>query len=227
MRSPQGFMSATPVIKNLIIINAIMFIFSILQPQLAAWLTLYIPGMQQYTGSGPHFEPYQIVTHMFMHANFMHILFNMFALWMVGSAVEQYWGPKKFLGYYLICGLIAGAAQIIWMSYQFNSAIQGASAAELSNLQLDPRGVLGASGAIAGVMMGFAMMFPNEKFFIIPIPFPIKAKYLVVIYLAFDIFGGIAGGDGIAHFAHAGGAIFGFLVCAYWKYRGSLYSHRI
>jgi len=144
------------------------------------------------------FRPYQLVTHMFAHAGFMHILFNMYALWMFGSVLERVWGAKKFLIFYLVCGLAAGVAQMFAMD------INGSA--------------IGASGAIMGLLAAFAYLFPDTKFYILPFPFPIKAKYMVAIFAAIDLFGGLHPGaaDNIAHFAHLGGLVMGFILVIIW-----------
>jgi membrane associated rhomboid family serine protease len=132
---------------------------------------------------------------MFAHANFLHILFNMYALWLFGSMLERTWGPAKFLIFYLVCGLGAAVTQLLF--------VPGGAA-------------LGASGAVMGLMAAFAYTYPNMEFFIIPFPFAIKAKWLVVGYAAIDLFGGISGSGGIAHFAHLGGLVTGFILMIFW-----------
>ena len=188
--------SRTPVVLNLIIINAIVFLAQQVFDQTngeAAWLTnrlaLWGPG----TGL---FSPYQLVTHMFTHANFFHILFNMYALWIFGAVLERSWGPVKFLVFYLACGLGAALAQIF----------------------LQPVGAaVGASGAVMGLLAGFAYSYPNVQFYILPIPFPLKAKYLAAIYLLIDLFGGFSGSnDGVAHWAHLGGFVMGLILMIIW-----------
>jgi membrane associated rhomboid family serine protease len=145
------------------------------------------------------FEPYQLVTHMFAHApnNFFHILFNMYALWMFGNVLERVWGPKRFLVFYLVCGLAAGVAQML-----------------LTNGY-----AVGASGAIMGLLAAFAYLFPNTEFFIFPFPFPVKAKYMTAIFVAIDLFGGLHPGtpDNVAHFAHLGGLAMGFILVIIWN----------
>jgi membrane associated rhomboid family serine protease len=189
------------VVLNLIIINALVWIAQILLDK--TWgLTDKIALFPYNSGL---FKPYQLVTHMFAHASydgrggivFFHILFNMYALWMFGSVLERVWGPKRFLIFYLSCGLVAGLAQLL-----------------LSN-----EAAVGASGAIMGLLAAFAYLFPNTEFFILPIPFPIKAKYMVIIYAAIDLFGGIRPGkaDNIAHFAHLGGMVMGFILVIFWN----------
>ena len=198
--------SSTPVVLNLIIINAIVFVAQLVFDKTGldvtgsnglGWLTSRLGLWGIGTGL---FEPYQLVTHMFAHGGFFHILFNMYALWLFGSALERLWGPKKFLIFYLVCGLAAGVTELL----------------------LVPQGIaIGASGAIMGLLGAFAYTFPNIQFYILPIPFPIKAKYLAIIYAAFDLFGQFSGfGGNVAHFAHLGGLAMGLILCIIWKKSG-------
>ncbi|MEO8861203.1 MAG: rhomboid family intramembrane serine protease [Ginsengibacter sp.] len=183
----------TPVVLNLIIINAIVFV-----AQLVFDSTLGLTNiLALYPYNSGLFEPYQLVTHMFAHGGFLHIFFNMYALWIFGTTLERVWGPKKFLIFYLVCGLAAGLTQMFFVT-------TGAA--------------IGASGAIMGLLGAFAYTFPNTEFFILPIPFPIKAKYMAAIYAAIDLFGGFSGGsDNIAHFAHLGGLAMGLILVIIWN----------
>lgn len=182
-----------PVVLNLIIINAIVFLAQLVFD--GTWPLTNTIALYPY-GSG-YFEPYQLVTHMFAHGGWMHIIFNMYALWLFGSVLERIWGPKKFLIFYLVCGLAAGLTQMFFVS-------TGAA--------------IGASGAIMGLLAGFAYTFPNTEFYIIPIPFPIKAKWMAAIYACIDLFGGFSGGgDNIAHFAHLGGLVMGLILVIVWN----------
>ena len=162
---------------------------------------------------------------MFLHGGFAHLFFNMFALWMFGGVIERVWGSKKFLFYYIVCGLGAGFTQELVQyadymiqdipSYQYVNAggIQMTTEAYI-NLWT----TIGASGAVYGILLAFGMIFPNERLFIIPFPFPIKAKWLVVGYVAIELFSAMSGpGDGVAHMAHLGGMLFGFLLIRYWQ----------
>ena len=189
--------SATPVVLNLIIINVIVFVAQLAFDKTGgetAWLTDKLALYSYDTGL---FKPYQLVTHMFAHGGFFHILFNMYALWLFGAVLEKTWGPKRFLIFYLICGLAAGLTQMFLVT-------QGAA--------------IGASGAVMGLLAAFAYTFPNVEFYILPFPFPIKAKYLAAVYAAFDIFGGFSGGgDHVAHFAHLGGLAMGFILAILWN----------
>ncbi|NQW37553.1 MAG: rhomboid family intramembrane serine protease [Flavobacteriales bacterium] len=186
-----------PAIKNLIIINAIFYVatyYILPDLRLDYILALYYP-------TSPYFHYYQIVTHMFMHANFMHILFNMYALYAFGSPLEQMWGSKKFLFFYFSAGL--GAAAIHTLSnYLF----------QVYNIP-----AVGASGAIYGVLVAFGMTFPNAKLALIFFPVPIAAKYFIPVLILSDIYFGFSGGDNTAHFAHIGGALIGLVIMLYWN----------
>ena len=181
-----------PIVLNLIIINVIVFIA---QYALDSSLNLTM-RFALYPYNSGYFKPYQLVTHMFLHGGFFHILFNMWALWLFGSVLEKVWGPKKFLIFYLVCGLAAGLAETFLVS--------GGPA-------------IGASGAIMGLLGAFAYTFPNTQFYMIPFPFPIKAKYMAAIFAAFDLFGGFAGSDNVAHFAHLGGLAMGLILVIIWN----------
>jgi Uncharacterized membrane protein (homolog of Drosophila rhomboid) len=193
-RYGNSMQRTTPVVLNLIIINALAYVAQMVLDKTMGFTNM----LALYPYDSGLFEPYQLVTHMFAHdpTNFFHILFNMYALWMFGSVLERVWGPKRFLIFYLVCGLAAGVAQML----------VGTAA-------------IGASGAIMGLLAAFAYLFPNTEFFILPFPFPIKAKYMVAIYAAIDLFGGLHPGaaDNIAHFAHLGGMVMGFILVIIWN----------
>lgn len=225
-----------PIIKNLIIINALVFLAQVVldsQYHVTERLALYPIDT-------PDFMPYQIATHMFAHSPQMifHILFNMLTLWMFGRILENYWGGKRFLFFYLVSGVGAAACHLLVQHLQFDRALMNElyeaylrdDQATLNNLSsradfLAP--AVGASGAIMGVMAAFAYTFPNTELFIMFIPFPVKAKWAVIGLACIDLFGGVSGvgGDNIAHFAHLGGALTGFLLVLYWNKtnRQSLY----
>lgn len=261
-------MNITPTVKQLLIINIILFIGTMLVPATEVYLALF-------PVDSIHFKIWQLVTHMFMHGSFSHIFFNMFALYSFGSALEHFWGPKKFLFFYFSCGLGAALLQLGVNHYQLQGILTGAADLNLSDATLkqilnatisdeygrlspylfqeDIRAILvnsgklqllnednfmvlfraaqasqvpmvGASGAIYGLLVAFAFMFPNAELAVMFIPVPIKAKYFVPIFmLLFDGFFGILGGSllginsGVAHFAHIGGAVIGFLMMWYWK----------
>ena len=183
----------TPVVLNLIIINAIVFVAQMVFDSTFGLTNI----LALYSYNSGLFEPYQLVTHMFAHGGFLHILFNMYALWLFGTVLERVWGPKKFLIFYLVCGLAAGLTEMFMVT--------GGAA-------------IGASGAIMGLLAAFAYTFPNTQFYILPFPFPIKAKYMAAIYAAIDLFGGFSGStDNIAHFAHLGGLVMGFILVIIWN----------
>jgi membrane associated rhomboid family serine protease len=187
-----------PIVKNLIIINVLVFLAQlVLDRQI-----LLTPRIGLWPVDFPLFRPYQIVTHMFSHGSFTHILFNMFALWMFGKILENVWGPKRFLFFYLACGIGAAAFHLLIQFLMGGGSL-----------------TIGASGAVMGVMVGFAYLFPNTEMFILFLPFPIKAKWVAIAYVAIDLFSGIANvaGDNIAHFAHLGGAITGFILVLIWN----------
>jgi len=214
-----GLPSLPPVVKTLVIVNAIVYFAQLSIPSLTEW------GALHYWKS-PLFKPHQIITHMFMHdpQNFLHILFNMLVLWMFGSTLEQYWGAKRFVNFYLICGIGAAITQMVMIPFEARQAINQAvgSTADvpadlLSNYVTqftDEYSMIGASGAIMGLMAAFAWLFPNTEFFVFLIPIPIKAKYLIPVYVLFDLFGGFNrhAGDNVGHFAHLGGALVGLLI---------------
>ncbi len=211
----------TPIVLNLIIINTIAYV-----AQLA------------FAGSGNdnaindlfalhHFksdvyQPYQLVTHMFMHGSFFHLLFNMFGLWMFGALMEKLWGHKRFLIFYLICGLVAGVAQMgsyAYSNWGYDHNFMSQENIELYQNMLSMNATVGASGAIMGVLAAYAFTFPNTQLYIFPIPFPIKTKWALTALIAFDIFGGVTNSpsDNVAHFAHVGGAIAGLIIVIFWN----------
>ena len=213
------------ITKNLLIINALMFL-ALLVFQMKGINLNDVLGLHFFMASDFHL--YQLVTYMFMHANFEHIFFNMFALWMFGCVVESVWGPKKFLFYYISCGIGAGIIQEIvqFVSFYFmaTSQIPGAGFGDLWQIAQNSSAVLnawttvGASGAIYAILLAFGMIFPEERIFIFPLPIPIKAKWFVGIYAAIELFSALATpGDSVAHFAHLGGMLFGFLMIRYWR----------
>ena len=179
----------------------------------------------------PDFRPYQLVTYMFMHGGFTHILFNMYAVWVFGSILERVWGSSRFLLFYIVTGVGAGLVQelVQYLYYSMNLAQYAqvnmgggliVPMAEYLNLWT----TVGASGAVYGILLAFAMTFPNEQLFMIPFPFPIKAKYFVMIFGALELFTGLSNnvGDNVAHFAHLGGMIFGIVLILYWRKKGKI-----
>jgi membrane associated rhomboid family serine protease len=227
---PESF---PPVVKNLIIINVLVWVaqLSLSQYNITELFSLYpiIPSqlhdiIVKQAGDAPQFEPYQIATHMFSHSPglFIHILFNMLALWMFGRILENFWGPKRFLLFYFACGVGAALCHLAiqyFRSEQLLQAVLSDNMAAFEKYQGALAPALGASGAIMGIFAAFAYLFPNTTLFIMPIPFPIKAKWAVLALAAIDLFGGIANfsGDNVAHFAHLGGAITGFIIVLIWN----------
>jgi len=238
-------MQITTVVKQLLIINIIFFVGSMAVPHASEYLALYFFKNEQ-------FGFWQLLTHMFMHGNILHIAFNMFALYSFGSTLEHFWGGKKFLFFYISCGLGAAVLHSAVNYFLYERGLShlqeiglGSQAADflatgnLSFSGVRPAGLdenvlkdmfqayngsaVGASGAIYGLLVAFAFMFPNTPLFLMFIPIPIKAKFFVPAILLYDLFAGVKGGgifggsDGIAHFAHLGGAILGFLMMWYWK----------
>jgi membrane associated rhomboid family serine protease len=226
-----------PVIKNLIIINVLVYVAqNLLEKQYAItekfMLWPIIPEQlrkilvdQGVLSKVDKFKPYQIATHMFSHSpmpNIYHILFNMFALWMFGRVLENVWGQKRFLFFYLACGVGAATLHLgmqYFRSEQLLQAILANDEAGVMKLQGAIAPALGASGAIMGVMAAFAYLFPNTKLYIMFLPIPIKAKWAIIGFAALDLFGGVANisGDNLAHFAHLGGALTGFIIVLIWN----------
>lgn len=208
--------------KNLLVVNVLAFIATFVLERSGIDLTRML-GLHFFLAS--EFHIYQFITYMFLHGGFTHILFNMFALWMFGSVIERVWGPKKFLFYYICCGVGAGFTQelVQYITYSMEgiAAYQYVNAGGVqmtTDAYINLWTTIGASGAVYGILLAFGMIFPNERLFIIPFPFPIKAKWLIVGYIAIELFSAMSGpGDGVAHMAHLGGMLFGFLLIRYWQ----------
>jgi len=211
-----------PIVFNLIIINALVYVA---QKLIGDKVT---DAIALYPINSEFFKPYQVITHMFAHSpsSFFHIIFNMLALWMFGSVLEKYWGPKRFLIFYLLSGLGAAALHL-GMAYLKDPGAgymtQAMYDQYISTREYIPKyflgGAVGASGAIMGILAAFGYLFPNTPMYMMFIPVPIKAKIAVPIMVLIDLFGGFASisGDTIAHFAHLGGAITGFIIVLYWN----------
>jgi len=230
----------TTAIKHLIIINVILFVVpQLLQLDLTNMLALHFPKNE-------HFGFWQYITHMFMHGSFGHILFNMYGLWAFGTPLEQMWGKKKFIFFYFSAGLGAGIIYSLVNYYQFNSVYDqllgfGLSGSNIQNIldigsYNDPRIALsnesmmkfyslyhtpavGASGAVYGVLVAFGLYFKDAKLALIFFPVPIAAKYFIPVMILGDLFFGMTkySVGNIAHFAHIGGALIGFIIAWYWK----------
>jgi membrane associated rhomboid family serine protease len=217
---PGRFQVLPVVIKNLIIINALVWLAQItVGRDLISIEDLF--ALHHF--SSPYYHFWQFITYMFLHSSesFFHILFNMFALWMFGSTLENLWGPARFLAFYIVCGLGAGITQALALTYdisQYNAAY------ELGQISVDQLYMLinvptlGASGAVMGIFAAFAYTFPNSQMIILPIPFPIKAKWALLGLAVLDIVGGLSSeSTGIAHFAHLGGAAVGIVIVLIWN----------
>lgn len=213
-----------PIVKNLIFINVLFFLATeFLFRDIGEF------GLQGVFGLWPvnheNFKPYQVFTHMFTHAGIGHIFFNMFSLWMFGRMLENIWGPKKFLLFYLICGIGAAVAHMSVAYFQYKPILEALEFAKatgqteyVEHLQTFQGYAVGASGAVMGVMVAFAYLFPNTELMLLFPPIPIKAKWLILIMIAFDLFGGLGQtSDGVAHWAHLGGAAMGFLLVYIWN----------
>ncbi len=213
------------ITKNLLILNVIAYLaMLVLKSSMGVDLNDLL-GLHFFMASD--FKIYQLVTYLFMHAGFTHIFFNMFALWMFGVVVERVWGPKKFLFYYISCGIGAGLmqemAQFVSIYMDFNaqhplSIGQAIDVMRANAMALNGLTTVGASGAVYAILLAFGMIFPENKIFIFPFPVPIKAKYFVIIYAAIELYMAMSQqGDNVAHLAHLGGMLFGFIMIRYWQ----------
>jgi membrane associated rhomboid family serine protease len=210
------------VTKNLIIINVLVFFGTLVAQRYGIDLTNYL-GLHFFLASD--FNPAQLITYMFMHGGFSHIFFNMFAVFMFGTVLERTWGPKRFLFYYIACGIGAGLIQegVQYIKYivdysHYSQVDIGTGIIPMGEF-LNMLTTVGASGAVYAILLAFGMLFPNNQLFIFPLPFPIKAKFFVIGYALIELYAGFANnpGDNVAHFAHLGGMIFGFILIMYWR----------
>jgi len=229
-----------PVVKNLLIINVLFFIAKYVFANIDFSLT---ESLGAYYFNSQFFRVWQLITYMFMHGDFMHILFNMFALFMFGGVIENRWGAKRFINFYLITGLGAVALQMGVQAFEVYQ-ITGAITTNAIDLQIQGQQVVGhinipglteqerqtlvgiygfpmvgASGAVFGLLVAFGMLYPNTQLYIMFIPVPIKAKFIIPFYILMELSLGVADmpGDSIAHFAHLGGALIGFILVKLWK----------
>lgn len=212
------FRNLPPITKNLLIINVLFYFATIVFRRYDIDLN-HILGLHYITA--PDFHIWQPLTYMFMHAGFSHLFFNMFAVLMFAPALEERWGGKRFLIYYIVTGLGAAAVQETVWALQLQSVLDSLHpemALRLSNSLV----TIGASGAVFGILMAFGWLFPAVRMFILFIPIPIRARTLVIIYALIELFAGLApvSGDNVAHFAHLGGMIFGLLLILWWRFRG-------
>lgn len=235
----RNFFGLPPVVKNIILLNVLMLLVSyaaksVFGVDLTMILGLYFPKSE-------HFMPLQIITHMFMHGGFWHLFFNMYALYIFGQVLENVWGPKRFFIYYMVCGLGAAFFYEIVIFFQYNKLMHIISPEQLQmvlnegtsyfsqgkvftdetmkSLQLLLNvPIVGASGAIFGVLLAFGVLFPNTQLMLLLPPIPIKAKYFVIIYGVIELYLAVTQtGGNIAHTAHLGGMLFGYLLLRYWR----------
>ena len=194
--SNNNFYNSIPVVtRYILLINLAVWACSFLKFPIVEYLGLFDLDSQ-------YFNLYQLITYQFTHVAFIHLFFNMFALFMFGRILESYWGPSRFLTYYMVTGIGAGLIQLAICYFQDIHSV-----------------TIGASGAVFGILLAFGMLFPNTPLMIIPFPFPIKAKYLVIGYGVIELWLGFANrsGDDVAHFAHLGGMLFGIILILYWR----------
>lgn len=238
------------VTKNLLIINVLMFMGVAVAERYGIDLAHYL-GLHFFLSD--RFNAAQFITYLFMHGGFTHLFFNMFAVWMFGRILEQVWGPKRFLFYYLVCGIGAGVVQEAVTAIHYYTSLQGLPTVAVQTVlaegsdvlargmnYVDPQmaslnavlngATVGASGAVYAILLGFGMLFPNQPMYIFPLPFPIKSKYFVAGYALIELWSGLANNpaDNVAHFAHLGGMIFGLILILYWRkknrYNGFYYN---
>lgn len=223
---PGGFQILPLVVKNLLILNGLVFLAQkTFDPGTDGWLT---DTFALHDIQSVYFKPHQIVTHLFMHGSFMHLLSNMFALWMFGSALENVWGPKRFLTFYVLCGLGAAVLHLITLYYSnasdfaqiYSLPVEEQSEYLYSHRYAFNSSTVGASGAVFGCLAAYGYLFPNSLIYLYFF-FPMKAKWFVILYAALEFWLGIrnSAGDPIAHWAHLGGALVGFLLVLYWNKR--------
>lgn len=200
------YFKTPPVVKNLLIANCVVYLAIMLLPEFnhfcAKYLQLWWVDTYHF-----NFHTYQFVSYMFIHGDLGHLFFNMFALWMFGRTLEYEIGSKRFLTYYMVCGIGAALIQV-----------------GLASMLGEQMILLGASGAVMGLLLAFGLMHPNNMVFVFPIPFPIKAKWFVIGYAVLEIVLGSAGADtGVAHFAHLGGMVWGLALLLWWKKNRKIY----
>ncbi len=214
--------SMPPVVKNIIIVNVLIYLLTVVTGNF-----MYEHFALFYFKS-PLFKPYQLVTHMFMHGGFTHILFNMYTLFIFGSVLERVWGSQKFLFYYFVTGIGAALLHMGVMYLQLQGYIADLQAGDIfaqSGIQaILATPTVGASGAIYGLLLAYGMLFPDNVMQLIFPPIALKAKWFVIIFGALELLLGLSGrGGNVAHFAHLGGMIFGFFLILYWKKNNRMY----
>lgn len=211
-----------PVVKNLLLVNVLMYLITIITGN------FMYENFALFYFESPLFKPYQLVTHMFMHGGFTHILFNMYTLYIFGCVLERVWGSQKFLFYYFVTGIGAALLHmgVMWVQLQGYIADYNAgdmfAGTQIQALLSTP--TVGASGAIYGLLLAYGMLFPDNIMQLIFPPVALKAKWFVIIFGALELLLGLSGrGGNVAHFAHLGGMIFGFFLILYWKKNNRMY----
>ena len=236
---PSFLNSIPPVVKNLIAINVVLWLASVVVPGIFMKWDLHVDltdilGLHYWESA--KFNPAQLVTYSFMHGGIGHIFFNMFAFYMFGGVLEQLWGTKRFLFYYLLTGVGAGLVQELFWTIEFHSAIAQINSAISSDVLNAPALIeqkraflnalitIGASGSVFGLLLAFGWLFPEVRLMMLFIPIPIKARVFVLLYGVAELFLGVAqfSGDNIAHFAHLGGMLFGAILILFWKKKKTL-----
>ena len=220
------------VTKNLLILNVLFFAASWIFERMGIDLDS-LGGLHFFLAD--NFAIYQFVSYLFLHAGFMHLFFNMFALWMFGCVIENTWGPRRFLTYYLVCGIGAGMLQELAQFFSFYMTLSAQDPTiglfdtfrmgRIFSSDLNGWTTIGASGAVSGVLLAFGMLSPNERMFVFPVPFPIKAKWFITFYVVLELLMAVGSrGDGVAHVAHLGGMLFGYLLIRHWRNQYGGYS---
>lgn len=201
----------TPIVKHFIIINVIMFVLTLLAEN------FMLEKFALFYFNSPFFKPYQLISHIFMHGGFMHILFNMYSLYIFGSVLESVWGGKKFFIYYMVTGIGAALFHLFITYLRIESGVLDPYLASIIPM-------VGASGAIYGLLLAYGVLFPNNVLTLFFPPVSLKAKYMVFVFGGLEFLLGLGGsGDGVAHFAHLGGMLFGFVILMIWKRGNKLY----
>lgn len=213
--------SPRSVVNNLIAINVIVYLAQMLLPGMDAKIVQYL-GLHFWESK--FFYPHQLITYMFVHGGLSHLFFNMFALWMFGRILEYDMGPKRFFTYYMVAGIGAGVLNLMvnWWQVSSLQAVYGLSDPGLI-MHVNQMVTIGASGSVFGVLLAFGMIHPNDRIMLLIPPIPMKAKYFVIIYGVLELVMGFTANDNIAHFAHLGGMLFGFILLWYWKSKGKLF----
>ncbi len=218
-----------PITKNLIILNCLMLLLVYVTGGNMSFLYEYL---SLFPFESEMFKPYQVITHMFMHGGILHLAFNMYTLWIFGSVLERIWGPYKFFLFYMVTGIGAALCHELVLHIEYSSLTNTIASASdmiakaeantrLARLLITP--TVGASGAIYGVLLGYGMLFPNNRLQLVFPPVAMKAKWFVIIFGAIELLMGLTASDNVAHFAHLGGMIFGYFLILYWKTKNKMY----